>query len=257
VSFASHITCRLADSRVIASAVPQLRQVAVGVLRVGRPFELLAFRLSDNHFHGVLFEDHEGATEFGRRVELSLQARLRPGVRFSHVHVTPIASQSHLRRAFLYCWRQEAHHGTDLDPLFEASNLPDLLGARVLGAWTIPHVRRRLPRIGRADLEGFLPVVPASSILNLEQLADAAAAAVGLATLGGRTLLGCEARRAAVHLGARVASQAAVAAALNLTPRGVRWLLRQEPEPDLLRAVEAQWRLRASWAALLAARKAA
>ncbi len=255
MSFASHVTCRLANSRVIAASIPDFRNVARGVLKVGRPFELLGFRLADNHLHAVVFEGHEGAPEFGRRVELSLQPRLKPGVRFSHVYVKPIATQSHLPRAFLYGFRQEERHGTSLDPLFEASNLPDLLGMRILGRWTVPHVRARLPRIGRKELEAFLPVVPAETGLRLEVLADAAAAAVGAPSLGSRAGLVVEARRAAVHVAAKFAMRGEIARHLGMGVRGVRNLLSQEPSEDLVRAVDAQLRLRSAWAALQGARR--
>lgn len=249
----SHINTKLADSRPIALDVAALRQVAQGVLRVGRPFELLGFRLADNHLHAVLAEDHVRATEFARRVELSIQARLRPGVRFQHVWVTPIESQSHLRRSFLYGFRQEEHHGTEVDPLYEASNLPDLLGARTIGRWTVAKVRQRLPRIGRPQLESFLPVTPAESNLDLDLLPDAAAAAIGAKELASPGARAADLRAAAAHSVRGWASRRAMAEILGVHPRSVIKMLAREADPDLVRAIDAQLRWRTAWSALQAA----
>ncbi len=251
----SHINTRLADSRPIALSVAQLRQVAAGTLKVGRPFELLGFRLADNHFHATLAEDHVRATEFARRVELSIQARLKPGVRFQHVWVTPIETQSHLRRSFLYGFRQEEHHGTEHDPLFEASNLPDLLGARTLGTWTATNVRRRLPRLTRGDLEECLSFVPASGTLDLTHLEESAAAAIAARRLDSRLPEVVEARAAAAQIGVQQARPAEVAAQLGVHRRTVGRFLAREIGEGLLRAVETQLRWRTAWHTLDAARR--
>ena len=253
----SHINTKLADGRVIAASVEARRQVAVGVLKVGRPFGLLGFRLADTHLHAVLAEDHERATEFARRVELSIQARLRPRVRFDHVWVEPVRSQSHLRRSFFYTMRQEEHHGTLVDPLFEASNLPDLLGARVLGTWTATNLREHLPRVGREELEELLPFRPVEALHGgLPFLADAAAAAVGAAEVGSRHPRIFEAKRAAAHVAAQFAPASEIAAALGRSTRTIRWFLQEPPALDLERAVREQLSWRIAWAALEGARKA-
>jgi len=251
VVIAGHAVCHLANRKVIATDARALRNVAVGVLKVGRPFDLLAFRLADNHLHALVAGDAAAVTEFGRRIEISLQKRLRPGIRFAHVYVTPVSTQRHLTNSFHYIFRQEAHHGTCVDPLFEASNLPDLLGMRTLGQWTAGCVRTHLPRVQREELLEHLPV-RLGGPQNPELLGDAAAAAVGVPHIHSRLARAAEARVAAAHL-ARRWTKPGRGLGPGLSARTLEALRRHDPDPVVLRAVELQLSLRSAWAALQAA----
>ncbi|MCP4868392.1 MAG: hypothetical protein GY898_06715 [Proteobacteria bacterium] len=249
---AGHTVSHLANRRVIATDPKMLRSVAVGVLTVGRPFELLAFKFADNHLHALVFGDEATATEFGRRVEISISKRTRPGVRFAHVHVEAVQTQSHLRNAFRYVFRQESKHGTCIDPLFEASNLPDLLGMRTIGQWTAPHVKRRLPRVTREDLLGFLPV-RLGGAPNLELLRQSAEVAAGIPHLGWRSCAGLEARVAAVRVADDWLGYRHAPKLLGLGQSTCRRLREYKPRTKMVRAVIAQLQLQSAWEALQAA----
>jgi hypothetical protein len=60
---------------------------------------------------------------------------------------------------------QIKRHGvTHLDPLLEATNLPDLLGLRSVGRYTAANVRRVLPRIQRGQLLEMLDLVQVGDV---------------------------------------------------------------------------------------------
>lgn len=249
----SQVIIRLRDSRVIAPQVHGLRQVAQGVSKVGQPFPLVVYRLADNHLHALLTCGEVEATEFGRRVEISLSKRLNPGVPHNHVHIVPVNDQRHLRTLFHYILRQEAHHGTALDPLFEASNLPDLLGMRLLGGWTIANVRAALPRLKREELEAHLPVRLADAVRDHSILQESACAAGALMSLRGRRAEVTATRAAAAALGVRWGATGVTAEALGMARSSVA-ALRLNAEPALVRAIEEQARLRVAWRGLQRAR---
>jgi hypothetical protein len=93
--------------------------------------------------------DRVAAGELVRRVQLGLQGVLRPGDGFERARVRPIVDQQHLERTCWYIQRQRDSHGCGHDPFHEASNLPDLLGLRVCGAWTGPRLVRSWGWLGR------------------------------------------------------------------------------------------------------------
>ncbi|MCP4873212.1 MAG: hypothetical protein GY898_31345 [Proteobacteria bacterium] len=137
------------------------------------------FRAADTHIHAIVAGDWETAGEFARRVEISMHRRLWPGVHFSEVHRVPLNSQGHLVSTFWYDLRNAERHAADFDRLFEASNLPDLLGWRVLGQWSARIAQRRYPRLQRDRLLELLPVRVEGVDRSLSCLRDAAEAAVG------------------------------------------------------------------------------
>jgi hypothetical protein len=161
----------------------------------------------------------------------------------------PVRDQRHLRNTFRYVLRQEERHGIALDPLHEASNLPDLLRLRVIGAESQGWVRALLPRVDDALLRSMfgdpeLDREPtAQEVEGL--LAAAAAAAVGLASCDGRTPWAVHARRAAVHAGELSVGRSA--RALGIGASTARRLKRETPREDLVAAIRLQMRLRA-WA---------
>jgi hypothetical protein len=249
MALAWHLMSRLRDDRVLAPDLVARRTLARSVLERGASFDLLVFRAADTHLHQLVLCDRPAAGEFARRVELSLQHRLRPGVVFAPVHIVPVLDQRHLRNAFGYILRQEQRHGLRSDPGFEASNLPDLLGLRPLGAYTAATVRARLPRIQRADLLELLappssgpPDLPGGEPDPLSLSAVAAAAAcIPRFDASGRA--GAAARRAAVHVVGDLA-RAEVGRLLGLTLRQVRRLRSQPPDPRLVAAIERRLALR-------------
>lgn len=140
---------------------------------------------------------------------------------------------------------QDTHHGFGHDPHHDSSNLPDLLGLRVIGTWTATHVRQYLPRVDRAALLQHLGAPDLDQRpLDLTGLADAAAAAIGVAALNGRDPAVVAARRAAIHVARRQVGTKAVATALSCSAQTVRRLATDAPDPRFVRAVEGQLRLR-------------
>jgi hypothetical protein len=157
-SLGHHIRLRLKDDRVIASTPQERRIVATSVLGLGRRHNLLSYGTGDNHLHVASGTNKHDSMELARRVEISLQKRLRLAVPFVPAYPEPIVDQRHLLNAFRYDLRQSQRHGLDWDPYHEGSNLPDLLSLRVLGGYTAGNVRRLLPRVKREELLEILGV---------------------------------------------------------------------------------------------------
>jgi hypothetical protein len=241
-----HITCRFNADRVLAPDVPTRRVYARAILRVGADHDLLAFRVVDTHLHAEVACDRVGAGWFARRIEQSIQARLRPGVPFSPARIRPITDQWHLQQTFHYVLRQEQRHGIVADPLFEASNLPDLLGLRLLGAYAVPTVRALLPRVGRRDLVAYLGGLDLDATPDrLDLLSEASAAAVALPNLRGRSFAAVAARRAAVHVAAARLTRRQTAVLLDMPEATVQRLRAQRPERGMVRAIWRQLAVRA------------
>lgn len=244
---AHQIILRLRDDRVLAPTIAARRALAGAVARAGQPFPLLVFRAADTHLHLVALCPAPEATELGRRVAIALVRALALPIGFNPVQVRPVTDQAHLRRLFFYVLGQEQHHGTDLDPFHDASNLPDLLGMRLLARHTLGTVRAALPRLRRADLLkplriAALPEEPAS----WELLAEAAAAAGGLPALSGRTAEVVAARRAAVHAAREAMTAADAARLLGVSERAITRLRAEETDKDLVLAVRRQLAVRAA-----------
>lgn len=236
-----HVILRLADNRVIAPTPRERRTVASAVLEKGRAFDLLAFGLADTHPHLLIPGSREEAGELARRVEISLIRRLHLDVGFAEPYFKPILDGSHRYRAFTYVLEQNPHHGLEWDPLHEASNLPDLLGMRKLGAYTAANVRRFLPRITRGrllDCMGLAELEPADG--PLEHLVWAAAAAAGLESLEGKRPQIMEAKRAMVALVGNRLSLEELATLLRLSTRSIQRLRSSTVEPELACAIRLQ-----------------
>ncbi|MBI4700974.1 MAG: hypothetical protein HY744_07415 [Deltaproteobacteria bacterium] len=244
-----HIILHLSDGRVIAPTQPQRRMLARVVLEQGRGCGLLAFRGADTHLHLEVPCDRPAAGRLVRRLKNAVWRRLELPIHFDPVRLKAIEGQHHLRNLFLYVLRQEQHHGIGLDPYHDSSNLPDLLGMRLLGGYTVANVRAFLPRVTRAELLDLLGLadldrVPWSAAQLASYLADSAAAAAALPGLAGRSDEVVQARRAAVHVAREVLSTHELAALLGFSERSVLRLRREAPQPELVRAVELQLRLR-------------
>jgi hypothetical protein len=256
-ALASHIMCRLRDGRVIASSVEQRRIVARSVIERTRGEPLLDFGMPDTHLHALIGPGGSVAPdELARRIQISLTRALALEVGFDRAAVKPIANQWHLARCFDYVLRQQQRHGVDVDPLHEASSLPDLLGLRPLGRPTAATVMRLLPRVTRAQLLGYLGVerlepAPADDglLCDLEALRDAAAAAIAVPRLEGSSREVRSAERALIALLAPWQRQSAVAALLRVDRSTVRRLQRLAVDDALLTAIRLQLALRRAKAA--------
>jgi hypothetical protein len=238
-----HIILRLLDNRVIATDEASRRTLARVVLRIAQPLGLIAFRLVDTHLHLEVLCDRDQAGELARQLESALWQRLKLPVTFDRPRIKPIAGQRHLSSLFFYIYRQDEHHGYDDDPFWEASNLPDLLGLRVLGAESAARVCRVLPRVRRDELRPLLGNLPAEppAELPLAVLPEAAAAAFGLSDLRGRSAEVVDARRAAAHAARSRAPLRDVANALSWSIRSIKRARSIEVAEHAVRAVWRQW----------------
>ena len=245
-----HLMHRLVDDRVFILSPGDLRLAARIVLERGQRYGLLAFGFADNHLHSLLVCDRRQAGRFAQVVETSLHKRLRLEVPFSPFFPEPVRRQGHLYNTFRYCIRQDTIHQLHRDPFRDGTNLPSLLGLRVVGAWNTSVVRAHLPRIGRPELlelaAGFdaLDTPPAEPRWGL--LADAATAAAMVPRLDARSLDAAHARRAAVHLAADRVRPRTLAEHIGASRTSV-WRLRQQTtDPALVSAVDLQLRLRSA-----------
>ena len=236
-----HVTCRLTDGRVIAPTRNHRLTVARTVLDQFRGRALLAFNTPDTHLHTEHAEPEEVGSSLLANALRSIKLTLKLPVGFAKPFPKPIRSQAHLFNTFDYVLGQQPHHELEWDPYHEASNLPDLLGLRVLGRYTADNVRRLLPRLKRHLLLKHLGVEaheskdgPPRDLL----------AATGLTDLHGRCALTRAARRAAVVVANAGATLEQLARLLE-TDRKSLWRARQKPaDPDLVRAIRLQLQLR-------------
>jgi len=246
-----HLCLGLVDRRVLTASVAQRRLVARSTLRIGRDHRLLAFRAADTHLHVEALCDRRSAGRLARRLELSLHKVIGYPVAFEPARIWPIKSQRHLYNAARYILRQDERHGVDIDPWAEASNLPDLLGLRVIGRHTTIEVGRCLPRMTAAELTAIVGLKADQLtegdhwIEAVDQLADATAAAVALPQLRGRAAEVVVARRAAAAVTREVLDASALAAALCTSERTARRLRAESPDPLQSEAIRRQLRLRA------------
>jgi hypothetical protein len=243
----------LADERVIVRNDGERRLLSRVVLDKGRDYGLCAHGVADNHLHVVLACDRAPSGRFAQRTGAALRCALGLPVAFRLTRIKPVDGQGYFRNAFFYALRQQEHHGLRCDPLHEGSNLTDLVGMRVAGAYTRDNVRALLPRIRDEELGELLGIAAGSEVV-LATLADSAAAALALADLRGNASAVVAARRAAVHA-ARAATVAEVGAALQTSQRTVVRLRAGDADPALVRAVTLQWRMRSA-ARRAAARRA-
>ncbi len=218
-----HVTLRLSDDRVIAPDPADRRRLARVIAGAARPFRLLAFAAADNHIHLETAEPRDLSLELARRVAIGLRQTLRIDVPFEPARARPIVDQRHGYAAFHYLFRQERHHRTQLDPHFDGSSLPDLLGMRQIGLACRRDVAKLLPRVTREQLLDHLGVPHLDHApMDLTDLADAAAAAFGLVSLSDRSATTRRARLAAVAVAETHVPFERLAPLLGMDPRSLR-----------------------------------
>lgn len=241
-----HIRIRLKDHRNIATSPEDRRTVARVVLKLGRQANLVTFSVPANHVHVQALCDRVTAGQLSRRIGASLTQRLGLPVGFVHYEPKPIADPFHLGNTALYILGQARRHGVCSDPFCEATNLPDLLGLRLIGRHTIPLLKECLPRLGRKPLLDCLGVDalhPSGG--PPEDLLQAALRAACIPDLVQRTRQALMARRAVARLAGRGISLTDLAQLLGVC-RVTACRLRSAPaDPDLVRAIGLQLGLQA------------
>jgi hypothetical protein len=240
-----HITLRLEGSRNLTPTVEARRIFARTVLTIARPYELIACRWVDTHGHLAMIGSREDGGELARRVEIGLQQALDPGAPFQAAYFEPMMTLTHVKNTFEYILAQLARHGVEgIDPHHEASNGPDLIGARDVGGRTAQVVKRHLTRITRADILAALSFPDPESVTPLPVgLVEAGAASIGVAGLGGRTAEVVAVKVAIAHVASELPA-GVLAALLQVSVRSVHRLRATKPDPVLLRAVRQQLAMR-------------
>ncbi len=245
-AIALHLTMRLEGDRPVARSIAARRAAARSMLSVGRDHDLLAFALADTHLHLLTGSSAPAAVELARRIKIGLQRTLGLEAPFHPTRIRPVEDAWHLHRAIPYVIAQPERHAPGLDPCFEGTSLPDLLGLRVFDRGRLAQsVFELAPRLSKVELAAALGGAPDgdSNELDWTLLADAAAAAFALPSLLGRTALAVVARRAAVHAAADLTA-GEVASLLGLAPSSVRQARSSPIEAVFVDAVRAQLRFR-------------
>jgi hypothetical protein len=235
------VVFRAADERVLARSAGERRAFAGVMLRVGKPHGLFAVGVADTHGHAVLTTNTPG--RFVHDARLALAAALE--VELAPARLSVVRDSWHAENLIAYVHGQDQKHGADLDPFREGTSLHPLLGLRPDGVWIAERVRGTVPRVRREDLLAQLGVAELGEARDLPRLADAAAAAVGVASLVGRQTEVVRGRLAAVHAMPDAAT-IDLARALGVTTRAIRQCRQEAPDPTLVRAVRLQLGLRAA-----------
>jgi hypothetical protein len=243
-AIAHHITLRLVDARTLAPSMATRRRAASAIYRVGSSYGLLAFAIADTHVHLLVDGTRAEAGELARRTEISLQQILPLRARFEEARVRPVEDLWHLYRSVLYVFRQASHHGIDADAEHDGTSLPELLGLRRLDGRCARRMRALLPRLDLAELGALIDFQGLGTVTpDHEQLAEAAAAAFGLAGLRGRGTAVAHAKKAAVHAAAAL-STPTLARLLDVHRSHVARLRSLSPCAEDTHAVALQLRLR-------------
>jgi hypothetical protein len=242
-----HITLRLLEDRVLTPTPAQRRIAARVILEQGRAAKLINFSIPDTHAHLNASCGYAASNELARRVELSLGRRLHLPVGFERARVKPIRDIWHHSNLFTYVFNQYRHHGLDWDPYFEATNLPDLLGLRRVGAYTADNVQEALPRVQHQQLLkwfGCETILPADG--PVERLLDAAAAAAALPSLHGSSREVLTARRAVVEITHGQLQQSELKELLRISRTSLHRLRQRPVDQRLVHAIRLQLGLRAA-----------
>ncbi|MBI4616103.1 MAG: hypothetical protein HY720_20975 [Planctomycetes bacterium] len=236
---AHELVLAAADGRPIAPTTRIRRAFATTAAEIAGAFRVLVFNAPDHRAHLVAASEAEEVGVLARRLARHLGSRSAVSRPVLLERAVPVWNAADLRA------RIGEILGATADPFHEASNLPDLLGLRVVARETGDVLRDLLPDLPASDLVRHLGTEDLSPGCGLALLEDSAAAALGLWRLAGKARIVSRARAAAAHAGREFgATERELAAALRLTVRGVQGLLSASLEPDLVRAVRLQLGLR-------------
>ncbi len=230
------VTTRLVKDRVLARNAQQRRVLAATVLGVGEKANLIAFAAPSDRLVMLFGAERELVSRTCRDTTTALRRKLKLPLPFARAWFEEVDDED-LRgttKGVLTQW--------DADPFREASNLPDLLGARFTGRYTIANANHLLLRRDLLSWWG-LPRLEQGTDLGL--LPESAAAAMALPALNGRTAQVVDARRAAIQLGRLLGvTHARMGQMLDISERQSKRLAAQRVDPALLKAVELQLGLR-------------
>jgi hypothetical protein len=241
-----HVILRLKDERVIAATQADRRAAACIMIRQGRERGLLACAVVDAQAHAIVLCSRAEAGAYAGRTATSLSAALRLDVAFDAARIAPIRDQRQLANTFDCVLLQQDEHGSLSNSDFhDGTNLPDLIGMRVNGAYSRALLRDYLPRVSeRALLERFRVDWSREVDFDPALLIEATLAATGGRSLKGRKKETLVARRAAAGV-ARLRMEAPELAQLfGIDVRTAFRLRSAKYDHELARAIELQLRFR-------------
>lgn len=240
-----HIRFRLGDDSAIASTIEERRVLARTVLEYGRRFDLYAFGYPDTHVHLAARVDRAGAGRLAHAIEVSLKSRLALTVGFVQYPPRALVDNSHLYNTVKYVLRQVDRHAIEGDPYREGSTIPDLLGLRTVGAYTVENLRRWLPRLRQHDYLELLGVTDlAPSDGRVEDVIPAALAAACLTSIEGSKREVVALRRAIIEVIGERLHTVDVAALLGCSRREVERRRAKPFDAKLVQAIRLQLGLR-------------
>lgn len=242
-----HVRARLESDRLLHCSAAQRRGLVRAVHRTAKPWPVLAFGCAGVHLHLVVKADFREAGELARRFEISLQRRHDYGCPFLKVHRKALEDQHHLFASAIYDMRQREHHELAADPYLEATSAPDLLGARLIGAYLIPRAREHLPELRHRDLlrlYGIESLEPAEAWESPAALLDATLATFTLKDMEGISHDVRQARHCLVQLAGRELTERELTELCCSSPRTIRRMRAQPAPKEHERAVRIQLDLR-------------
>lgn len=237
-----HLRLRLRKDLRLANSTAGQRILARTVLARWADRGLLSFRAKGPHLDLLVTCSRPTAGLETRMTEMTLVKRLGLPIGFQRALIEPARDQWHLTNLFRLILKGGDE---EADPLHEASNLPDLLALRVLGARTATNVRQWLPRIKRQELVAYLGMPDlGEDVFSFDHLVTSTAAAAGLVDLTDR---GVETVAALVALAAVAGSRLTteqLGRLIGRSSRTARRLRTQRADGQLVRAIRLQMHLR-------------
>ncbi len=241
-----HIRLKLFDNRVIAPTPVQQRLVTNIVLEQGRRNNLLCTSPAEDHLHVDALCGYKASSRLVQRVASSVKQRLAIPQSFTHYPHEPIRDKRHLYNSVPYILKQWQRHGLPPEQALDGTNLPDLLGMRLVGAYTRDNLRMWLPRIHQAQFVEWLGVTALRTADGpVENIVEATEAAAGLVNLHGSSASVICARRALVEVVGDQLAPHELSALLRINPRTLLRLRHRPVEHALVRAIRLQLGVRA------------
>ncbi len=247
VPLGHHIRIRLADNRVIAPTPKQQRLITRIVLEQGRRDTLLCTSLAGTHLHLDALCSEARSSRLVQRITSSVKQRLTLPLGFTHYPHEPIRDHRHLCYSTRYIFTQHQHHGLPPEQTLDGTNLPDLLGMRFIGSYTLENLRKWLPQLRRSQLIEWLGVTDLHTAEGtVDDVVQAALAAAALCDLHRSSPRVITTRRAIVELVDNRLSTAELCELFAIRPRTLTWLRRRPVDHRLVHAIRLQVGTRAA-----------
>lgn len=241
-----HITLRLKDDRVIAASPAERRAAVCVMIRQGRNRRLLACVVVDTHLHAIVLCSRAQAGEYAGRTATTLHRALGLGVPFEPARIKPIRDRRYLANGFDYLMRQDEHHALSTVDFHDGTNLPDLVGMRVNGAYCRQLLCEQLPRVSERALLDRLRVDWSQEVdFDPSLLIEATLAATGRVSLKGKARENLVARRAAAGVARLRMTAPELAELFGIDVRTAFRLRAASYDKALARAIELQMQWRA------------